>query len=99
MGVWNEYCTVCGGPPYAPYPDVKDKEGQPLNPADYNWLESSIDISNEEELIPLASYDNYGSFDIQADTSPYTRFSLKNWTHGEWARGYAYHVSCYNLLQ
>lgn len=99
MGVRDEYCTVCGGPPYAIYPDVKDKEGQPLNRADYNWLGSYIGISNEEELIPLASYDSYGAFDIQADTSLYKRFFLMNYTDGEWAGGYACHVSCYNLLQ
>jgi len=109
MGEWEEFCIVCAGPSWVSFDDMTDEQGQPLtapppNPADYTWLESFVGVSNKEELIPLADYNGYGSFDIQADESPYSCFTVgcldqHNILDEEATRGFACHVTCYNLLQ
>lgn len=109
MGMWDEFCTICGGPTYVLFDDMDEGESEPLprpapDPADYTWLESFIGITSKEEVIHLAPYGGYGSFDIaQPDTSPYSYFAIgrnnEDVVDKEAARGYACHVTCYNLLQ
>ena len=103
--MWDEFCIVCGSPPYVFFDGLEDEEGQSLlNPADYAWLGSFVGVSNKEELIPLTYYDGYGNFDIEPDTSPYSCFGV-GCLHLDYVidektvRGFACHVTCYNLLQ
>lgn len=92
MGIWEEYCTVCGGPTWI------DEE---LVLRYGTWLCEQIGISQNNEIIDLqvASYDRYGAF-VTSDGLPFcskTNATCHN-LNGE-LHGIICHKNCLNLVQ
>lgn len=79
MGAWDEYCTVCGGPPRrCAAKDVlefldPDREDSLLSSAQIRarlkggtaWLEKHVGIGPDEGVMMLGRYTGHGSFPLE----------------------------------
>ena len=75
MGVWDEMCLVCGGPPEAPnakvVKEMMEDEGVSADLAAIkgmlpktSWLDKYIGIPPTERSVKLGAYTGYGSFAV-----------------------------------
>ena len=92
MGVWEEFCTVCGGPTWVDE-ELVSKYG--------TWLCQQVGISQNNEIVrlQLASYDGYGTY-VTVDGMPFdskTNVALHN-RHGN-LHGIVCHENCLKLVK
>ncbi len=109
MGVWEEYCCVCGGPSKTPNlsalaEDIHDarfvkKIQVALNNAK-PWVTKWIGIDSSEKVYKLGAYDMYGGFKLsgKAIFNLATNYENENVQPGA-AYGIACHTACRKLLQ
>lgn len=103
MGCWDEFCVICGGPPYAPDDDEcrsfteQGESKELLHFHDFEWLDKLVGITEAEELIPLGGYIDNGSFSLPNNSE------FKGFKHPPSTppcpRGIFCHERCLRLLQ
>lgn len=75
MGVWNSYCTICGGPLYSDL--IEDKENNkfvsPTPQADFHWLNNLRAINAENGLSKACRVDGFGP-EIKEKENPSTLY-------------------------
>ena len=112
MGVWHEFCVVCGGPPYGPTirnlvslmgkAYVEDNHDAMLKFAkETRWAKRWIGVSSTEETVLLGWYTEYGAFhalDGKGDFNLQTNFLHDNVPEGE-RYGIGAHRACATLLK
>lgn len=85
MGVWDEYCLICGAPNYS---DVKK----------YNWMDKHYFITNDNKILKTSSSDYTGSY-YNINNKHYELISL-TWHDklNQYGYGIMCHQNCYKLL-
>jgi hypothetical protein len=109
MGVWDEYCFVCGGPLRNPFTkgksvyDVDKKHHDVLEHSvthtitKYKWLDKLIVINSEEKIYKVdgSTYGNYGVFELDNVNLSVTP---ANWHECDYDYGVVCHVDCHKVI-
>ena len=101
MGIWNEYCLICGGPIINTFFIDNDKgKSTKITKKEYDWMNKLFLISNDNKLLQTTGnvYDSVGGFVIQ---SKYYIITPLNYHAGFDNDGYGLicHQDCYNLIK
>lgn len=109
MGVWEEYCCVCGGP--SKIYRLSELAEDMRDPADIKklqvtlhnakpWVTKWIGIDSSEKMYKLGAYDMYGGFQLsgKAVFNLATNYENENVQPGA-AYGIACHTACKKLLK
>lgn len=110
MGVWDETCLVCGGPPDAPDAKVVHEMMQDdgLEGADLatmkgllqktSWLDRHVGIPPSERPIKLGAYTGYGSF-FHGEETFHGATNARHNPASSVPYGLTCHADCYIHLQ
>ncbi|MBI2502155.1 MAG: hypothetical protein HYW07_02845 [Candidatus Latescibacteria bacterium] len=114
MGVWHEFCLVCGGPPYGEtYRDLvwwadglknldaTEQDALRQLAKETRWTKYWVGVSSAEEQVRLGRYTEYGSFETRDGRGEFhlrTNFDNDNVPEGE-RYGIAAHRACATLLE
>jgi hypothetical protein len=98
MGIWEEYCTVCGGPTWI------DRNAYPTNTSQTKWLADLIGVERTEQpttvLHHLVSYSGYGDFATQEGKTFQSKTNHATGNAGNLdPMGIICHRECMKLLQ
>jgi hypothetical protein len=112
MGVWDEFCAVCGGPPvFYPYDQFAQKardleltvDAKALETLSHDgkWTREWVGIASDESEVPLGPYTGYGSFDATDGKGEFyltANVSPKEIKRGA-RHGVAAHKACVSVLR
>lgn len=107
MGVWDEMCLVCGGPPEVPnaklVEEMMQDEGARADLAAIKamlqktaWLNKYIGITPSEKPLKLGAYTGYGSFSVRKGVF-HGATNAKDESSGPC--GLTCHADCYKHLE
>lgn len=101
MGVWEEYCLICGGPLTNKFILIKYTEEEDIQTTitkkEYNWMNQLFLLTSDNQIIKTMGnkYDSYGGFKLGPKSyavSPHRYVESDNY-------GVVCHQDCYHLIQ
>lgn len=112
MGVWDEFCAVCGGPPvFYPYDRLAEKARDLELKVDFGaleklakdgeWTRSWVGIGSDGSVVPLGAYTGYGSFEAPDGKGEFklsTNVTPKEVRSGA-RHGVGAHAACVGVLR
>lgn len=95
MGIWEEYCLICGGPLNDEFTiEIDDKQKQ-VTKKEYKWMYQLFILTNDNKIIK-ANYGDYelsGSFEIGSKEYHTTPINYQETNYGV-----VCHRDCYHLI-